>query len=123
MNSARLGGRVTPASRNRDIDDTEKQIVEEQISDEEQKALARLTHATAADQEKLTELKESYAGAVLRFMWTWFAAVVVLMLSYFVYQSGLGLEIPKEVIISIFTCTAVVVGLVGYILKGLFGTK
>jgi hypothetical protein len=75
------------------------------------------------DQKKLTELKESYAGAVMIFLWFWFGALILLILTYVSHLIATDKEIPKEVIIAAFTCTAVVVGLVGYILKGLFGSK
>lgn len=75
------------------------------------------------DQKKLTELKDTYAGAVMFFLWMWFGALVLVVLTYFSSQLVLSREIPKEVIIAIFTTTAIVVGLVGYILKGLFGAK
>lgn len=122
MNSQRLGGKVTPKKPN-EITFSEKDIINSLESDEQRKAQIRLTNAAAADQEKLTELKESYAGAVLFFMWVWFGALCLFVISYSAYQMYSGIGIPKEVAISFFTCTAVVVGLVGYILKGLFGSK
>lgn len=121
MNTSKLGGKV--AAKHNNIHDSEHDIVASQALDEEAKAHARLTHATAADQEKLTELKEFYAGAVLRFMWVWFVMLVATTGVYFIVQIISGKGIPKEVMISLFTCTAVVIGLVGYILKGLFGSK
>ena len=86
---------------------------------------ARVDHldSLTGDQKKLTELKESLANNVLTFLWVWFSVVTLGFIFYFAHQVSLDKEIPKEVIISIFTCTAVIAGLVGYILKGLFGTK
>lgn len=122
MSSNKVIGKVTSKNTSA-VDESEKDIIGELEDDEHKKAIARNLHAAAADQEKLTELKESYAGAILFFMWMWCFAVAFAVLTYFTYQINLGKEIPKEVIISIFTCTAVVIGLVGYILKGLFGSK
>lgn len=93
------------------------------LQQESATAETRKINADAADKEKLTELKESYAGMVMFFLWFWFGALCLLMVTYLTYQMVLGLEIPKEIIIAAFTSTAVVVGLVGYILKGLFGSK
>ena len=86
---------------------------------------ARVDHldSLTGDNKKLTELKESYAGAVMFFLWYWFGALILVTLTYFTYQMNIGKEIPKEVMIAIFSTTAIVVGLVGYILKGLFGSK
>ena len=121
MTELKLGGKVTPKSNA--ITTTEKEIIDSLDNDEHQKAQIRLANATAADQEKLTELKESYASSILLFMRMWAVAVAIAVATYFSHQMFLGKEIPKEVIISLFTCTAVVIGLVGYILKGLFGSK
>lgn len=83
----------------------------------------RHAEAQAADTETLTELRRSYAGGVMAFLWFWFGAMCLLMMTYLSYQMTLEKDIPKEIIISAFTSTAVVVGLVGYILKGLFSVK
>lgn len=79
--------------------------------------------AKTKDQQTLTRLKESLAHSVLFFMWMWCGFVFLGLLTYFTSQLSLGKEIPKEVILGILTSTTVVVGLVGYILKGLFGSK
>lgn len=84
-------------------------------------AEARHMNAKAADQEKLTELKESLAHNVLFFMWIWCGLMFLGVATYFTAQLSLNKEIPKEVILGMFTATTVVVGLVGFILKGLFG--
>ncbi|EGR1057213.1 hypothetical protein EFU43_18590 [Vibrio cholerae] len=86
-------------------------------------AEARHMNAMAADQETLTELKKNLAGQTMFFMWFWFGALCLLVLTYCTYLLGTGKEIPKEIIIAAFTSSTVVVGLVGFILKGLFGTK
>lgn len=102
--------------------DTESysEISSQLIKDE---AEANLTNAKADDQKKLTELKESLAYNVLFFMWLWCGLMFLGVIIYFTSQLALNKEIPKEVIIGMFTATSVVVGLVGYILKGLFGGK
>ena len=124
MTNPKLGGKITPKDEERVNVPTEHDIVERLNSDDDHaKAQIRLAHAAAADQEKLTELKERYAKAILTFMWGWFAAVIVAVGVYFWHQITSAEQVPKEVIISLFTCTAVVVGLVGYILKGLFGSN
>jgi len=94
-----------------------------QAKTEETKSKAKLNNALAHDQEALTKLKGDFAAGIMIFLWFWFGALVLFILTYYTHQMTLGKEIPKEVIISAFTCTAVVVGLVGYILKGLFGSK
>jgi cation transport ATPase len=84
-------------------------------------AEARKKHAEAADQETLTKLKEDLAHNVLFFMWIWCGLMFLGVMTYFTSQLSLNKEIPKEVILGMFTATTVVVGLVGFILKGLFG--
>lgn len=121
MTAANIGAKVT--AKHKDVSSSEKEIFASLADDEHAKAQARIVNAAAADQEKLTELKETYASAILCFLWFWCAALFVMVTGYFVHQVVLGQAVPKEVIISIFTCTAVVVGLVGYILKGLFGSQ
>lgn len=118
--TSKIGRKIKAKSP--DVSSSEEEIIGS-LDDDERSASARLTNAAAADQEKLTELKEQFAAAILFFLWIWFGALSLVVLTYFSHQMFLEKEIPKEVIISIFTCTAVVVGLVGYILKGLFGTK
>lgn len=103
--------------------DSSEQDIKLQLSSDEQAAKTRLTHADAADKEKLTELKESLAYNVLFFMWLWCGLMFLGVIIYFTSQLSLNKEIPKEVILGMFTATSVVVGLVGYILKGLFGGK
>ncbi|MCG9734765.1 hypothetical protein L1D51_12250 [Pseudoalteromonas shioyasakiensis] len=112
----------TPVKEPSNVDPSEQEI-KAQLSLDEQTARTRLTHADAADKEKLTELKESLAYNVLFFMWLWCAMMFLAVIIYFTSQVTLNKEIPKEVILGMFTATSVVVGLVGYILKGLFGGK
>jgi len=119
MNDPAFGKRIELSGST--TSETEKVILKVQGEDEELKAKYRYINALAKDKEELTKLKSSYAGAVMFFMWMWFGALILMTMSYFTYQMTLNREIPKEVIISVFTCTAIVVGLVGYILKGLFG--
>jgi len=112
---------VTTSTKNSVPGKTESDINSEYGQSEETKAKAKLDNAKAEDQIALTKLKGEYAGAVMIFLWFWFGALCLATLTYFSSQLTLNKEIPKEVIIGMFTATAVVVGLVGYILKGLFG--
>lgn len=84
-------------------------------------ANADLVGAKADDQKVLTRLKESLAYNVLFFMWIWCGLMFLGVMTYFTAQLTLNKEIPKEVVLGMFTATTVVVGLVGFILKGLFG--
>ena len=101
----------------------EAALEKEQAEVEALKSTARHTDAKTADQKKLTELKETFGAAVMFFLWFWFGALLLGVGIYISTEISLGKEIPKEVIIAMFTTTAVIAGLVGYILKGLFGTK
>lgn len=103
--------------------DQSEQEIKAELSADAQLAKNRLVHADAADKEKLTELKESLAHNVLFFMWIWCGLMFLGVMIYFTSQLTLNKEIPKEVILGMFTATTVVVGLVGFILKGLFGGK
>ncbi|MFM5394191.1 hypothetical protein ACEUAB_08550 [Aeromonas veronii] len=100
---------------------SESELNAEYAQIDARKAQAKLDDAKAEDQIALTKLKSQYAGAVMFFLWFWFGALCLATLTYFSSQLALNKEIPKEVILGMFTATAVVVGLVGYILKGLFG--
>ncbi|WP_368164005.1 hypothetical protein [Aeromonas sp. R6-2] len=104
-----------------EIDRSESDI-KQQLATDEKAALTRLTNASAADQETLTKLKEDLAHNVLFFMWIWCGLMFLGVMIYFTSQLSLNKEIPKEVILGMFTATTVVVGLVGFILKGLFGS-
>lgn len=106
-------GRLEPEPTDKDIADVESR---------ERSELAALD-AKTEDQRALTRLKESLAHNVLFFMWMWCGFVFLGLLTYFSAQLTLGKEIPKEVILGMLTSTTVVIGLVGYILKGLFGSK
>lgn len=114
---------VQPAQNAPGLSLSESQLNAEQAKIESEKAKARIDNAKADDQKTLTRLKEDYAGAIMFFLWFWFGALCLVVLTYFSSLLALNKEIPKEVIIAIFTTTAVVVGLVGYILKGLFGAR
>ena len=112
---------VTGATGNSVLNKTEVEINEEFDKVDERNAKAKLENAKAEDQIALTKLKGEYAAAIMFFLWFWFGALCLATLTYFSSQLTLNKEIPKEVILGMFTTTAVVVGLVGYILKGLFG--
>lgn len=75
------------------------------------------------DQRKLTKLKEEFANQTFNFLYMWFGFTAFILILYVCYQFTHEKEIPKEVIIAMFTCSAAVFALVGYILKGLFGGK
>lgn len=112
---------VEPHQDNSVLRKNENELNAEFEQKEERKARAKLDDAKAEDQIALTKLKSQYAGAVMFFLWFWFGALCLATLTYFSSQLALNKEIPKEVILGMFTATAIVVGLVGYILKGLFG--
>jgi hypothetical protein len=99
------------------------QKTELDVLNDQQKAEAKKTDAQAEDIKALTELKKDLAGSVLFFMYMWFGALILLVVMYVAAQTAMNKEVPKEVIIAAFTTSAVVLGLVGYILKGLFGSK
>lgn len=104
---------------------TEPEPTESDIADVESREKTELAalNAQTEDIRALTRLKESLAHNVLFFMWMWCGFVFLGLMTYFTAQITLGNEIPKEVILGLLTSTTVVVGLVGFILKGLFGTK
>lgn len=103
---------------------TESSLTKEQEQKTEAlKAANRKTHAEAQDQETLTALKEKLAYRVVGFMFVWCGLIFVAIFAYFYSLISLDKEIPKEVILGMFTATTVVIGLVGYILKGLFGNS
>jgi|GEM_PF-3954206 len=56
-------------------------------------------------------------------MFVWCGLIFIAIFAYFYSLISLDKEIPKEVILGMFTATTVVIGLVGYILKGLFGNS
>ncbi|ELV8618477.1 hypothetical protein QNE76_004117 [Vibrio vulnificus] len=103
--------------------DKSESEIKTQLALDELQANNRSVNADAADKEVLTELKKSLAGQTMFFMWFWFGALCLLVITYVTYVLGTGKEIPKEIIIAAFTSSTVIVGLVGFILKGLFGTK
>jgi len=102
---------------------TEEDVLASQEKRTEEEAKVDHLDAKTHDQKTLTALKGKYAEAVMNFLWTWFFAVFLAVFFYYLHQVSLEREIPKEVIISIITSTAVIAGLVGYIVKGLFGTS
>lgn len=71
-----------------------------------------------------TNLKEQLASRTFRFMEGFVSLIFVFLIYYVCYHAWYRLVIPKEVIIALITTSlAAVVGLVGFILKGLFGSK
>ncbi|EGS7961479.1 hypothetical protein [Vibrio cholerae] len=101
-----------------------EESIKSMLSEDERRANIRLTNSQAHDNEKLTEIKETLAHKTFKFMeiFAFFAAVV-----FWIYISlylSKGEPIPEKVMIAFITTTlATVIGLVGFILKGLFGTS
>jgi len=80
--------------------------------------------ANIAETKSNTELKKKLAWKTFRFMEGFVCLIFVFLLYYFCYFAYNNEEVPKEVIIALITTSlAAVVGLVGFILKGLFGSK
>lgn len=104
---------------------TEPEPTEKDIQDTKTRAQAEIDHiqANTADVTQLTKLKKSLAAHVIWLMWLWFSALVLSVSLYFYSHLSFHRDIPKEVILGLLTSTTIVFGLVGFILKGLFGSK
>ncbi|MDK9424793.1 hypothetical protein [Vibrio parahaemolyticus] len=101
-----------------------EESIKNMLSEDEMRAKIRLTNSQAHDNEKLTEIKETLAHKTFKFMeiFAFFAAVVFWI--YISLHLSKGEPIPEKVMIAFITTTlATVIGLVGFILKGLFGTS
>lgn len=71
-----------------------------------------------------TKLKKELASRTFSFMERFVCLIFIFVIYYICYFAWFRLEIPKEVIIALITTSlATVIGLVGFILKGLFGAK
>ena len=79
--------------------------------------------AETNDIKALTKIKKNIVDQTLFFTKIWIGLNIIFTIIYFGHQILLCREIPKEVMIAIFSTTAIVVGLVGFILKGLFGSR
>jgi len=80
--------------------------------------------ANVEEKKSNTKLKEDLAWRTFKFMESFVCLIFVFLIYYFCYFAYNNEEIPKEVIIALITTSlAAVVGLVGFILKGLFGSK
>ena len=77
-------------------------------------------NAETKDKKQLTKLKKLYAEKTFHFMQTWCISVGILILFYVASVFDKEEVIPPEVMIAAFTSTTVVVGLVGFMIKGLF---
>jgi hypothetical protein len=106
-------------------DQTEPEPTERDIQDTKARAQAEVAHiqANTADVTQLTRLKKTLASHVLCLMWLWFTALVISISVYFYAHISFNRDIPQQVILGLLTSTTIVFGLVGFILKGLFGTK
>lgn len=81
-------------------------------------------NARTGELKNTTKLKKKLAFKTFRFMQGFTALIFVFVTYYVCYFVWYRLEIPKEVVIALITTSlAAVVGLVGFILKGLFGNK
>ena len=105
--------------------ESEEDIERQQgIDEREREANARKTHSEANEIETMTRVKEALADRTFNYMQSFsiFAALV-----FWIYISSLlsqNKTIPDNVMIAFLTTTvATVLGLVGFILKGLFGQK
>ncbi|PWK52860.1 hypothetical protein [Pleionea mediterranea] len=76
------------------------------------------------DSRNDTKLKKKLAERTFRFMEGFVTLIFVYLTYYICYFTWYRMEVPKEVVIALITTSlAAVVGLVGFILKGLFGSK
>ena len=98
---------------------------EEILSSEDKRDIARTIDDARRDSlDSDRALKEKLAFKTFRFMQSFVALIFVFVIYYVCYFAWFRLEIPKEVIIALITTSlAAVVGLVGFILKGLFGSR
>ncbi|HAU4890076.1 hypothetical protein [Aeromonas hydrophila] len=82
------------------------------------RAEAALRQAETRDKESQTKLRELLADRVFVFMERWCAFVA---LNFWIYVATKKGDIPAEVMIALLTTTTVsVIGLVGFIVQGLF---
>jgi len=119
------GGRAGSNSP-RQVQETEGSVLNEQGHDYnyvQAKANAALTRAHAEGQHTNNRLKEDLARHVFLFMCWWCVVVVFGLLYYMNHQVKLNLPIPETVALAMLTSMTIVVGLVGFILKGLFGVN
>lgn len=117
-------GSVNPAAVFPGGNMDEHKLQEQQEHINTLKASTRKANAEAGDVETLTDLKRDLSRSVVMSMWLWFVGLFIFVAVYLYSQICVQqLEVPKEVIIAMFTASTLVVGLVGYILKGLFSVK
>ena len=95
---------------------------EEDIVKEEERRTKEQAEVSRIDTE--TKLKKKLAYKTFSFMERFVNFIGILLIVYVAHFIANTKEIPKEVMIALITTTlAAVVGLVGFILKGLFGSK
>ncbi|MNF90614.1 hypothetical protein D3C84_731840 [compost metagenome] len=83
-----------------------------------QRALIAESNARTASHEADTWIKTWLAPNVFRFMQAWCSYVAVIFLTYFFMKDG---NIPSEIMIALLgTTTVSIVGLVGFLVQGLF---
>ncbi|MFC4654908.1 hypothetical protein ACFO3I_07775 [Rheinheimera marina] len=106
-------------------DPIEPEPTDQDVLEVQQRARAETdgVRAKTEDTRTSTELKRSLSAHVLWLMWLWFIALWTVVAFYMCEQFDYSREVPPEVIIALLTSTTVVVGLVGYILKGLFNVR
>ncbi|ENG7994418.1 TPA: hypothetical protein ACGGE8_003451 [Vibrio cholerae] len=117
--------KISRFERNED-NTTEQELVDDVQEVEISELKAKLKHleAITADIEGNRKLKKKLAYKTFAFMerFSIFSAIVLWI--YISLHLSKGNPIPENVMIALITTTFVtVIGLVGFILKGLFGTK
>lgn len=84
-------------------------------------ALIQEAHARTASHQADTWIKTWLAPRVFRFMQAWCSFVAIMFLTYFFLKDG---DVPSEVMIALLTTTTVsIVGLVGFLVQGLFKSR
>ena len=101
-----------------------KEIPVSDIEKNMQAALVDEKNATTEDQKELTALKKQLGNKVFVFM-TQFACFVGVVIVAYMTGNAFGVVLlPENVILALITTTlATVIGLVSFILKGLFPNK
>ena len=85
------------------------------------RAEAASKHADTQDKQSQTRLREQLAERVFTFMERWCAYVALIFWIYISTKEG---DVPSEVMIALLTTTTVsVIGLVGFVVQGLFRAR
>ncbi|EGR0667236.1 hypothetical protein E2J97_18600 [Vibrio cholerae] len=105
------------------LDKSEKEI-KDQLSNDEIAANNRHKAAITADIEGNRKLKKKLAYKTFDFMVRFVNFIGIILIFYVGHFISNGKPLPENFMIALVTTTlATVIGLVGFILKGLFGTK